>query len=159
MTAMFRSGDELMMLLRRAREIELAFEQDAQWEGYYEKEALRAVLMELIVDSARHAVIVQGLMDKVKVSAEREYAPLQGKTFNFRNRNDLEMMMDIGHTERLMRDIYSSIRDGVKASPPGLLKDDRDMGPFMEEIETLIKAETHHAELVIKYVGKVERIH
>jgi hypothetical protein len=69
------------------------------------------------------------------------------------------MMMDIGHTERLMRDIYSSIRDGVKASPPGLLKDDRDMGPFMEEIETLIKAETHHAELVIKYVGKVERIH
>jgi hypothetical protein len=159
MAAKFRSGDELMMMLRRAKEIELAFEQDAQWEGYYEKERLREVLMELIVDSARHAVLVQGLIDKVKVMPGAVYPPLHGKPFNFRNKNDLEMMMDIGHTEQLMRDIYSSIRDAVKASPPGLLNNENEMGSFLEDIEQLIKAETHHAELVSRYVGKVERIH
>jgi hypothetical protein len=159
MVAKFQSGDELMMMLRRAKEIELAFEQDAQWEGYYEKERLREVLMELIVDSARHAVVVQGLMDKVKVTPGREYPPLHGRPFNFRNKNDLEMMMEIGHTEQLMKDIYNSIRDAVKASPPGLLNDENEMGPFLEDIEDLIKGETHHAELVTRYVGKVERIH
>ncbi len=159
MVAKFQSGDELMMMLRRAMEIELAFEQDAQWEGYYEKEKLREVLMELIVDSGRHAVLVQGLIDKVKVTPGKEHPPLHGKAFNFRNKNDLEMMMEIGHTEQLMKDIYSSIRESVKASPPGLLKNEDERGAFLEEIEQLVQAETHHAELVTKYVGKVERIH
>lgn len=148
-----------MMMLRRAQEIELAFEQDAQWEGYYEKEKLREVLMELIVDSARHAVVVQGLIDKVKVTPGRDHSPLHAKSFNFRNKNDLEMMMEIGHTEQLMKEIYSSIREAVKASPTGLLNNEEEMGAFLEEIELLVKAETHHAELVTKYVGKVERIH
>ncbi len=66
--------------------------------------------------------------------------------------------MELGSTERLMKDIYSNIRGMVKATLLGLLNDESDMRSFLDEIENLIAAETHHVELT-RYVGKVERIH
>jgi rubrerythrin len=147
------------MMLRRAGEIELGFEQEAQWEAYYEKEKLREVLMELIVDSARHADMVQALIGKVKANPVKTYPPLHGRLFSFRNKNELEMMMELGRTEQLMKDLYTDISNAVKASPPGLLNKEEDMAAFLADLEYLIDAETHHADLVTKYVGKVERIH
>ena len=153
--AKFRNGDELAEMLRKALQIELNFEQESQWEGYFEKEKLREVLMELIVDSGCHGEMVQEMLDKVQVTPGRSRPPLHPRAFNFRSKNDLEMMMEIGKTERLMRDIYASIRDLLQNSGPGLLVDENDKEKFMNDLELLIKAETHHAELVTRYVGKI----
>ncbi len=79
MVAKFRSGDELVMVIRGVKEIELAFEQDAQWEGYYGMEKLRDVLIGLIVDSARHAGVVQALIDKVKMTSREKPPPYARK--------------------------------------------------------------------------------
>jgi len=154
----YRNGDELMMVLRRALEIELSFEHESQWDAYYEKEKLRALLMELIVDSAQHAEMVQSLMAMVKVSPGKTFSPVRGREFNFKNKNELEMMMDLGRTEILMRDLYTDVRDSFSSSPAGLLLDDADAHRFLTTINSLIAAEQHHSELVAKHVGKVERV-
>lgn len=154
----YRNGDELMMVLRRALEIELGFEHESQWEAYYEKEKLRALLMELIVDSAQHAEMVQKLIGMVKVTPGKTFPPVKGRDFNFKNKNELEMMMELGRTEILMRDLYTDIRASFKASPPSLLQNEVDAGPFITTISTLIAAEQHHSDLVGKHVGKVERV-
>lgn len=156
--ARFNSGDELASMLGKALQIELSFEQEAQWEGYFEKDALRKVLMELILDSGRHADTVRGLIDRARVSSGHVPAPAHGRPFNFRNKNDLEMMMEMGRTERLMRDLYSDIRETVAASGPEVLKDGTDRDAFLADLDTLIEAEKRHSDLVSSYVGKVERI-
>ncbi len=156
--AIFRNGDELMMVLRRAQEVERGFEHEAQWEAYYEKEKMRTLLMELIVDSTQHAEMVQALMNMVKVSPGKVFPPVKGKEFDFKNKNELEMMADLGRTEVLMRDLYTDIRNSFKASPPGLLICDMDAEKFVSTLNTLIAAEQHHANLVCKCVGKVERV-
>lgn len=147
-----------MLLLRRALDIELGFEQDAQWEGYYEKEKLRSLLMELIIDSSQHAKMVQSLIKMVKVTPGMTFPPVRDRTFDFRNKDELEMM-EIGSTEILMRDIYTDTRNAFKASTQSLLVEQADTEKFLATNESLILAETHHSELVRKYKGKVERIH
>ena len=135
-----------MLLLRRALDIELGFEQDAQWEGYYEREKLRSLLMELIIDSSQHAEMVQSLIKMVKVTPGKTFPPVHDRTFDFRNKDELEMM-EIGRTEILMRDIYTDIRNGFTASTQSLLVEQADTEKFLAAIESLILAETNHSEL------------
>lgn len=138
----FRNGDDLMPLLRCASEIEQGFEQDARWERHYEKEKLWPLLMELIMDPSRHAEMVQGLITMVKTSPDKMHPPGHGRDSDFKNKNDLEMMMGRGRAETLMRDIHSEVRNVFQASSAPLLIDPTDTGRFMGTIEALSKAET-----------------
>lgn len=152
------SGAELLSLLKRALYIERTFENEAQWEGYYEKEELRGLLIELIMDSGKHAVIVESLMSRVKADGVVDFTPPHGKLFNFRSKNDLEIMMELEKTEKLMFDMYSQILTFVKSSNiEGIIKKE-DLPGFITDLESLVKWEKHHMELVSSHVGKVERI-
>jgi hypothetical protein len=102
--------------------------------------------------------MVQKLMAMVKVSPGKTFTSVRGRDFNFKNKNELEMMMDLGRTEILMRDLYTDVRNSFSLSPAGLLIDEADAHNFLTTISSLIAAEQHHSDLVAKHVGKVERV-
>jgi len=159
--AEIRTGDELTSFLRKAKEIEMAFETTVQWEGYIDvkKDEFRELLFKLISDSDRHNNNVDQLISMIKTEHEADTKQLAARTFNFKNKNEMEIMMEIGKYEKLIHDLYSNILDGCKNSNMrALLKDENNIPAFISMLEKLIMEEQGHMNLVSKYVGKIERI-
>ncbi len=156
-----KDGDEVANLLRRALEIEKTFESAGQWEGYLSLrgEQFREVLFQLITESDTHGRLVESMLQMVKVTPDHAQIPLQTRRFDFKQKNDLEIMMDIGKTEKMMLDLYTSVRDSLNgADPADYLKDPGDAAKFLETLERLIREETNHARIISRYAGHVERI-
>jgi len=155
------SGDELASFLARAKEIEMAFETVVQWEGYIDvkKEEFRDLLFKLISDSDRHDKLVDRLMSMVKMDQGTSSKPLTPRTFTFKNKNEMEIMMEIGKYEKLIHDLYNNIMAGLNESNlRPLLKDESKSPEFLSVLGQLIAEEKGHMNLVSKYVGKIERI-
>jgi rubrerythrin len=156
-----RNGDELAGLLRKAHEIESSFESVVQWEGYVNvaDSEMRAVLFELISDSNEHRRIVESLLAMVRTGGDAGSLPLQPKTFNFKGRNDAEVMNEIAKVEKLMFDMYSDILSAVDVSDlKSLLSDVEDAESFVSHLNTLIEGEAKHMAIVARYVRKVDRL-
>jgi rubrerythrin len=156
-----RDGDEVANLLRRALEIEKTFESAGQWEGYLNLmgEQFREVLFQLITESDTHGRLVESMIQMVKVTPDHVQIPLQTRRFDFKQKNDLEIMMDIGKTEKMMLDLYTSVRDSLEgADPEDYLNDPADNQRFADILDRLIGEETNHAKIISRYAGHVERI-
>ncbi len=155
-----RSGDELANFLRKALEIEAGFESISQWEGYInlKKDEFRDVVFELISESEKHKSMVEDLISKTKRPSSSETAPLQPHAFNFKNKTEFEIMMDLSRYEKLAYDIYLNIRDALKASDMSRLVEEGDAPLFFSTLDHLIREEADHAAQIASYVGRVERI-
>ena len=155
------SGDELVAFLRKAKEIEDLFETTVQWEGYIDvkKDEFREILFKLISDSDKHANWVDKLISMVKTTQGAVASPIAARTFNFKNKNEMEIMMDIGKYEKLIHDLYKNINDGLdEAVLRNILKDGNQSSEFISTLRQLIAEEQGHINLVSRFVGKIERI-
>ena len=159
--AQVRDGDEVANLLIRALEIEKTYESAGEWEGYLnlQKEQFREVIFQLISESDTHSRMVESMIGMVKVTPNHVQTPLQVRSFDFRKKNDLEIMMDIGKTEKMMLDLYASITESLEGvDPVKYLNDPTDHARFSEMLDRIIKEEENHVSIISRYAGHVERI-
>ncbi|MDH7509330.1 MAG: hypothetical protein QHH00_08065 [Methanomassiliicoccales archaeon] len=154
-----RTTDELLIFLQKALEIELSFETMSQWESYInlKKDEFRDVVFELISESEKHRAIVEELMSRVKMKNQREIPAIRPREFNFKNKTEFEIMMELSKYEKLAYDIYKNIYDALKKSDMKNLFDG-DPSSIFSTLDMLIKEESDHQSKIANYVGKVERI-
>ncbi|MBM3300603.1 MAG: hypothetical protein FJY85_11675, partial [Deltaproteobacteria bacterium] len=148
-----RSGDELASFLRKALDIEASFESISQWEDYInlKKDEFRDVVFELISESEKHKSIVESLISKTKKGSRSETAPLQPHVFNFKNKTEFEIMMDLSRYEKLAYDIYLNIREALKASDMSKLVEEGDAPLFFSTLDRLIMEEADHVARIASY--------
>lgn len=158
--AEIRTGEELANFLRKALEIEAAFESVSQWEGYInvKKDEFRDVIFELISESEKHRTLVESMISKVKISPGSAALSLQPHTFNFKNKTEFEIMMDLSRYEKLAYDTYLNIREALKHSSLDNIISAEDIPFFFSTLELLIREESEHSAHIASYVGNVERI-
>jgi len=154
-----RTTDELLTFLHKALEIELSFETMSQWESYInlKKDEFRDVVFELISESEKHRAIVEELISKVKSKNQQGVPSIRPREFNFKNKTEFEIMMELSRYEKLAYDIYKNIFDALKKSDMKNLFDENPSSIF-STLETLIREESDHQSKIANYVGKVERI-
>jgi len=157
--AEIRTGEELANFLRKALEIEAAFESVSQWEGYInvKKDEFRDVIFELISESEKHRTLVESMISKVKISPGSAALSLQPHTFNFKNKTEFEIMMDLSRYEKLAYDTYLNIREALKHSSLDNIISAEDIPFFFSTLELLIREESEHSAHIASYVGNVER--
>ncbi|MDD1767052.1 MAG: hypothetical protein LUQ27_00605 [Methanomassiliicoccales archaeon] len=155
-----RTGEELANFLRKALEIEAAFESVSQWEGYInvKKDEFRDVIFELISESEKHRTLVESMISKVKISPGSAALPLQPHAFNFKNKTEFEIMMDLSRYEKLAYDTYLNIKEALKHSSLDNIISAEDVPFFFSTLELLIREESEHSAHIASYVGNVERI-
>jgi rubrerythrin len=156
-----RTGDKLANLLKKANEVEMAFENMANWEAYVsvKGEEFRQILFRLISDSQRHKNILNSLISKIKMSNSHDLIPLTPRVFDFKNRHELEIMEEIGRYEKLAFDLYTNIMEALKNSETKLLLcDENDVDLLTSSLQTLILEEKSHIDLVSKYSGRFQRL-
>jgi rubrerythrin len=156
----FRSGDELASMLRKALQIEEGFESVAQWEAYVstQDDKFRTMLFQLLSDSERHKGLVEQMLSKVKVSNPKQAAPLSPKVFDFSGQEDQEVMDQLFKTENLMLNTYILIKEGLTSGELEKLIDPADKDFFLTTLSDLIREEGIHASLVSSKRGKMIRI-
>jgi len=156
-----RTGDKLANLLKKANEVEMAFENMANWEAYVsvKGEEFRQILFRLISDSQRHKNILNSLISKIKMSNSHDLIPLTPRVFDFKNRHELEIMEEICRYEKLAFDLYTNIMEALKNSETKLLLcDENDVDLLTSSLQTLILEEKSHIDLVSKYSGRFQRL-
>lgn len=155
-----RTGAELANFLRKALEIEMGFESVSQWEGYInvKKDDFRDIIFTLISESEKHRGLVEAMISKVKGPFGSKALPLQPHSFNFKNKVESEIMMDLSRYEKLAYDTYLNIREALQNSNIGSLVDEKDTPFFLSTLDVLIKEEANHTDLLTRYLGHVERI-
>ncbi|MGD0056446.1 MAG: hypothetical protein ABSB83_01145 [Methanomassiliicoccales archaeon] len=155
-----RTGEELASFLKKALEIEAGFESVSQWEGYInvKKDEFRDVIFELIYESEKHRTLVEKMISKISISLGPEALPLQPHAFNFKNKTEFEIMMDLSKYEKLAYDTYVNIREALKHSDVDRFIKTEDLPFFFSTIDLLIREEAEHSDHIASYVGNVERI-
>lgn len=155
-----RTSDELLTFLQKALEIEASFESMSQWESYIniKKDEFRDVIFELISESEKHRAMVEELISKVKVNPQWQMPSIRPREFNFKNKTEFEIMMELSRYEKLAYDIYKNIYDALKKSDMTSLIKEGGSAPFFSTLELLINDESEHQSKIARYVGKVERI-
>ena len=158
--AIFRTGDELVMTLKKALQIEEGFESVAQWEAYVttQDEDFRKMMFQLLSDSERHKDMVEQMISKVNASNPRLATPLSPRVFNFSGKEDQEVMDELFKTENLMLNTYVLIREALTAGDIDRLIDPSDREFFLRTLNDMIKEEGVHASLVSSKRGKMVRI-
>jgi len=148
------TGEELVSLLRSARQIEIAFESLAEWSGYVDapNEDFRSTLFNMITESQRHRTMVDSLISMVNASSPAPGAPLTPRAMDFKNKNEAQIMSEIGKYEKLAFDLYSQILQAVKESDlKVLLRDEKNANGFISTLEKLISEEKNHMDLAAKF--------
>jgi hypothetical protein len=155
-----RSGDELAELLKRALQIEDGFESVSQWEAYLatRDRDFRAMIFQMLAESAKHKDMVSKLLKMVSVSDIRELTPLAPARFDFTGKEHLEVMDELYQTEILMLDTYTLIKQSLNGADVDKLLVPGQKEMFMKMLAELISDEGHHASMVSTHRGKVERI-
>ena len=156
----FRNGDDLIMSLKRALQLEEGFESVAQWEAYVntEDEAFRRMMFRLLSDSERHADLVEQMISKVIASRTRQPTPLAPRVFDFTGMEDEEVMDQLYKTENLMLSTYVLIKEALTEGGIDNLIDPPDKQFFLKTLSDLIAEESIHASMVSSKRGKVVRI-
>ncbi len=159
--AIFRTGDELVMSLKRALQIEEGFESIAQWEAYVttQDDNFRRMMFQLLSDSERHKGLVEQMISRAHVSDPRQATPLSPRVIDFSGKEDQEVMDELFKTENLMLNTYLLIKEALTGGDIGQLIDPADEGFFSETLNNLIREEGIHASLVSSKRGKMVRIH
>ncbi|UCE81470.1 MAG: hypothetical protein JSV94_03415 [Methanobacteriota archaeon] len=155
------SGDELADLMHKALEIERGFELIAQWEGYVgvRKKEFREILFLLVSETNGHVRTLESMIEKIRTEQDYRGPPIQQRVFNFKGKNELEILTEISKIENIMLDIYSDIRDALKESDmTKILIDKNEARPFLTALENLIDDETRHLTTTSKYVRKLDRL-
>lgn len=157
--AEIRTGAELANFLRKALEIEMGFESVSQWEGYInvKKDDFRDIIFTLISESEKHRALLEAMISKVKGLSGSKALPLQPHSFNFKNKVESEIMMDLSRYEKLAYDTYLNIREALQNSNIGSLVDEKDAPFFLSTLDVLIKEEADNADLIARYMEHVER--
>ena len=158
--AIFRTGDELVMSLKKALQIEEGFESIAQWEAYVttQDDDFRRMMFQLLSDSERHKGLVEQLISRVYVSDPRPATSVSPRVINFSGKEDQEVMDELFKTENLMLNTYLLIQEALTEGDIDRLIDPADKGFFLDTLKDLIKEEGIHASLVSSKRGKMIRI-
>jgi rubrerythrin len=156
-----RTGEELANFLRKALEIEAGFESVSQWEGYIsvKMDEFRDVVFELISESEKHRILVETMISKIKMSPGSESPPLKSPVFNFKNKTEFEIMMDLLKYEKLAYDTYLNIKEALIDSNLSGLLDEKDVPFFFSTLDVLIRDEAEHSDHIANYVGHMDMIH
>ena len=154
-----RTGQELASFLRKALEIEASFESVSQWEGYIsiKKDEFRDVIFELISESERHRTLVESMISKVRVPPGSEALPLRIHAFDFKNKTEFEIMMDLSKYEKLAYDTYLNIRDALKRFNVEGYIETKDVPFFFSTLELLIREKSEHSDHIANYAASMER--
>ncbi|MEM2943658.1 MAG: hypothetical protein QXN93_00905 [Methanomassiliicoccales archaeon] len=155
-----RNSDELISYLQRVLEIESGFEQMSQWESYInvKKDEFRDVIFGLISESEQHRAMVEDLISRVKRSTDRPLPPIKPREFVFKNKTELEIMMELSKYEKLAYDLYKNILEALKRSDVKNLIAEKDVGHFFATLNSLVNDESEHQSRIARYVGMIERI-
>ncbi len=147
-------------MLKRALQIEDGFESVAQWEAYVitKDHEFRRMIFEMLAESAKHKVILGGLLKMVRVSDPGAIAPLAPAHFDFAGKENLEIMDDLYQTEILMFDTYTLIKESLHGADIEKLLLPGHKEHFMKMLNDLISDEGRHATMVSSHRGHVERI-
>jgi hypothetical protein len=152
--------DELENLIGRAYWVESQFELAGQWEAYMEvKDKYRDLLFKIAHDSAEHKSTLKRMFDNMEgLDIERATEGLKGKEFNFKHKNDEEILSELLRNDTLLEDIYSKLYSNVneeiiKYAWKGDVPEE-----FYKNLKWLINQERGHIALLTKFTGKLERI-
>jgi hypothetical protein len=156
-----RTSVELHRLLIKALQIEMSYETIADWEGFVSVSSpkFRDTLFGLISESEMHESLVKEMIEMVIMPPGEEQLPLSHPHFDFSNRGELDIMMELLRYEKLAFDLYSSIRAAAgNISGKGFI-DEEHMPRFLAILDQLVKEESDHEHLVSSFLGNVKMIH
>ncbi|MCG7844716.1 MAG: hypothetical protein MIO90_04725 [Methanomassiliicoccales archaeon] len=154
-----RNGNELADLLKKALEIERGFENLSHWEGYVQarSDIFRDTLFAMISESEHHATMVIDMLDRLGLPGH-ETPALRPQTFNFSNKEEMEIMRLLANNEKLAFDTYSNIKGAILASDTSAWMSGETRDFIIGYLDELILAEAEHMRLASSSVGKMERI-
>jgi hypothetical protein len=99
------------------------------------------------------------MIEMVIMPPGEEQLPLSHPHFDFSNRGELDIMMELLRYEKLAFDLYSSIRAAAGNIGGKKFIDNEDMPRFLAILDQLVKEESDHEHLVSGYLGNVKMIH
>lgn len=155
-----RTAVELHRLLTKALQIEMSYETIADWEGYVSVSSpkFRDSLFGLISESEKHEALVKEMIGMVVMPQGAEQMPLGKPHFDFSNRGELDVMMELQRYEKLAYDLYSSIRVAAgNLIGKGFIANDN-MLRFLAILDQLIKEEGNHEHMISDFLGNVKMI-
>jgi len=159
-TLEIRTAVELHRLLTKALQIEMSYETIADWEGYVTVNSpkFRDTLFSLISESERHETLVKEMIEMIIMPKGSEQLPLGQPRFDFSNRGELDVMMELLRYEKLSYDLYSSIRVAAGSMGDKGFVREGDMPHLLAILDQLIKEESDHENLVSSFLGNVKMI-
>jgi hypothetical protein len=156
-----RTSVELHRVLIKALQIEMSYETIADWEGFVSVSSpkFRDTLFGLISESEKHETLVKEMIEMVIMPQGEGQLPLSNPHFDFSNRGELDIMMELLRYEKLAFDLYSSIRAAAGNMYGKGFIDDVNMPRFLAILDQLVKEESDHEHLVSGFLGNVKMIH
>jgi hypothetical protein len=156
-----RTSVELHRLLTKALQIEMSYETIADWEGFVSVSSpkFRDTLFGLISESEKHEALVKEMIEMVIMPQGAEQTPLSDPRFDFSNRGELDIMMELLRYEKLAFDLYSSVRAAAGNMYGKGFIDDEKMPRLIAILDQLVKEESDHEHMVSGFLGNVKMIH
>lgn len=156
------SIEELSSLLSRAYWVETQLEQSMQWEAYMTvKEKFRDPLFKISHDSEKHKTMVKKIcenIDGMDLEKSLKEAGLNKKEFDFKGKWDEEIINELLKNEYLVKDTYTKLYQHIDRNFIQKHLKDKDVDGFFNKLSWLIDEETRHVDLLMPFVGKIERI-
>lgn len=156
---MFRSGSDLLVVLKKAREIERDFESISEWGGYIENkdQTIRDGLMRIILDSQSHLETVSSMISAVKAPEPSKSDDPASISFSFPEESMAEALGKILEKDKLAFELYSEIDAGLVDSKIEDLLSEEAIPRFRKDLSFLIAAERNHVRLVTDLMEAVKK--
>jgi len=157
---LIRDAEELHKLLSKAFQIESEYETLAEWEGYISlgNPKYRDLLFELISDSEKHAAWVKDMLAMVTMPPGYMAPALPPASFDFKDKSEFDVLMELEKYEQLTLDLYSAIKGALARSDLKRMIREGDLEKMLRTLDDLISDETRHRDAVHSFVGQVRLI-
>ena len=156
---MFRSGLDLLVVLKKAREIERDFESLGEWEGYIESkdQSIREGLMKLILDSQNHFEMVSSMISAVKAPESSKSDDSASVSLSFPEESMAEALGKILENDKLAFKLYSEIDAALANSKVEDLLSEEAIPQFKKDLSLLIDAERSHVRIVTDLLAATKK--
>ena len=155
-----QSGSDLLVALKKAREIERDFESIGEWEGYTESKnpSIKEGLLKIILDSEDHLGIVSSMIDAVKAPDSFKSDDSAPASFSFPEESMTEALGKILENDKFAFRLYSMLEADLADSEIGNLLREEAIPQFRKNLSFLIAAERNHIRLVTDLTEAMKRI-
>jgi rubrerythrin len=154
-----QSGSDLLVALKKAREIERDFESIGEWEGYTESKdpSIKEGLLKIIVDSTSHMETVSSMIDAVKAPDSLKSDDSAPASFSFSEESMIEALGKILENDKFAFRLYSMIEADLANSEIKDLLGEEAIPKFRKDLSMLIAAERDHIRLATELIEKMKK--